>query len=157
MSMFDHARAEKLIQLARERFDPELTDTELRVLRAATSSLDPDLPEDGAPLLPIRPEFVRWLTTDSDVAPNIDPSGLRIYGVTLPGDLNLKECCFAFPLRFYKCAFGAIDLRSAEVAEIILGCCSGRELCRPAGSMFMAQSISTTVNLLAKLPCSLRG
>jgi hypothetical protein len=134
MPTLNHTRAKKLIRLARDRFDPELMDTELQVLRGATSSLDPDLPEVLAPLPSIRPEFLRWLTTDSEVTPNIDPSGLRIYGATSPGGLNLKECCFAFPLNFYRCTFeGGIDLTSAEVREIKLWRCTVEGIVQASG------------------------
>jgi hypothetical protein len=61
----------------------------LRVLRDSASSLDQYLPQPDAPRPTIRSEFVRWLATDPEAATYIDPKGLRAYGITLPGRLDL--------------------------------------------------------------------
>jgi hypothetical protein len=121
MPLLDQTRAEKLIQLARDRFDPDLSEAELKVLRDSASSADPDLPEADAPRPEIRPDFVRWLATDPEAALHIDPKGLRVVGVTLLGDLNLMQCCIAVPLFFYRCVLkGDINFLSSESRGIYI-------------------------------------
>ncbi|MGP8174462.1 MAG: hypothetical protein ACLP7O_07930 [Terracidiphilus sp.] len=121
MPLLDQIRAEKLIQLARDRFNPKLRRAELKVLRDSASSVDPDLPTADAPRPPIRPEFVRWLATEPKTAPFIDPKGLRVFGITLPGVLDLKNCRILVTLHFQQCTMdGEFDLLSAETRGIFL-------------------------------------
>jgi hypothetical protein len=121
MSLLDQQRAEALIQLACQRFDPEITDAELQVLRDSASSVDLEIPEEDAPRSTIRPEFLRWLVTEKDAAPQIDPKGLRVYGYTIPGNLDLEECKIPVTLDFRHCTIeGRIILLSAETLGIYL-------------------------------------
>jgi hypothetical protein len=121
MSLLDQHRAEALIKLACQRFDPEITDAEMQVLRDSASSVDLKVPEEGAPPPTIRPEFLRWLATDKDAAPLIDPKGLRVYGYTIPGNLDLEECKIPVTLDFRHCTIeGRTILLSAETRGIYL-------------------------------------
>ncbi len=124
MPLIDQIREQKLIELAKTRFAADLTEAELNVLRESASSLDSDLPKKDAPRPEIRPELVRWLASDPEAAPFLDPKGIRVYGVTLPRYLNLAECRIAVPLIFYRCTIKrGINLRSAETRGIyLLGC-----------------------------------
>ena len=115
MPLPDQIREEKLIGLAKPCFDPPPTGAEEKVLRDSASSLDQDLPEADAPRPPIRPEFVRWLATDSEVATYIDPKGLRVYAATIPGKLDLRECHVNPALTLFRCDFQSeINLEFAE-------------------------------------------
>ena len=121
MPPLDKIREEKLIDLAKACFDPPPTGAEEKVLRDSASSLDQDLPEADAPRPPIRPEFVRWLATDSEAATHIDPKGLRAYGITLPDKLELRNCRILVTLDFRHCTMKSeIDLLSAETRGVCL-------------------------------------
>ncbi len=127
MSLLDQTRREALIQLACKRFDPEITDAELQVLRDSASSVDPDIPDKDASRPTIRPDFLRWLATDKDAAQQIDPKGLRVYGFTIPGSLELQQCHIAAALDFCFCTFeGEINLMSAETQGICLFNCDSK-------------------------------
>jgi hypothetical protein len=115
MPLLDHIRARKLIELARVRFHPKLWDAETKVLRDSASSEDLPDPDEKAPRPEIRPEFLRWLATDPEAAPHIDPKGLRVYAATILGKLDLEECHLNPTLTFRRCEFqGEINLLSAE-------------------------------------------
>lgn len=121
MPLLEKIREEKLIQLAHERFDTDLSEAELKVLRDSASPLSPRLAGKDAPRPKIRSGFVRWLATDPEAASHIDPQGLRVFGVTLPGDLNLLQCRIAVPLVLYRCVLkGEMILHSAETKGIYL-------------------------------------
>ncbi|MGA3373678.1 MAG: hypothetical protein ABSC48_18170 [Terracidiphilus sp.] len=125
MPKLDQIRAEKLIQLARERFDPKLKRSELKVLRDSASSEDLPDPGEKVPRPEVRADFLRWLATDPEAAPYIDPKGLRVYGVTLPGNANLRGCCIGVLLYFRSCTLeGDLILNSAETKGIYLWDCS---------------------------------
>jgi hypothetical protein len=121
MPLLDETRAAKLIELARASFDPELSEAEEQVLRQSASSAKPPRPEAQGPRPPIRPEFVRWLATAPDAAALVDPKGIRLYSVTISGDLDLKECRVLARLDVKCCTFeGGIVLRSAETRGIFI-------------------------------------
>lgn len=125
MPLLDKIREEKLINLAKACFDPPPTGAEEKVLRDSASSVAPDVPVANAPRPAIRPELVRWLASDPEAVSFIDPKGLRVFGVTLPGDLDLENCCIAVPLYFCGCDLKCgINLRSAETKGIVLLECS---------------------------------
>jgi hypothetical protein len=125
MIKLDEIRATKLIELAQERFATEISDAERKVLRDSAGSDGPSLPEADAERPEVRPEFVRWLATDREAAIQIDPKGLRVYGVTLPGNLDLQECLIGIPLDIRGSVIkGKIDLRWAETRDIYLLDCS---------------------------------
>lgn len=146
MPLLYQIRSEKLIQLARERFDPELSEAELKALNDSATSIDPKLPEDDAPRPAIRPEFVRWLATEREAAAYIDPKGLRVYGVTLAGYLDLQGSCIAVTLDFRKCVLnGEMNLQFAESRSIYLMGCTVEGIVRADGMemhghLFLRQS-----------------
>lgn len=49
MILLDNVRANALIEVARRRFDTDLTEAELRILRESASSDDPPEFEEGEP------------------------------------------------------------------------------------------------------------
>jgi hypothetical protein len=134
MPMLDHIRARKLIQLAYKRFNPRLSDAELQVLRDSASSADPVVSKSDEERPTIRPEFVRWLATDPEAIPFIDPKGLRIYGFTVSGPLDLRECRIHLPLHFIGCIFEkvgsedlfSINLQFTETQTVFLRSCKIR-------------------------------
>jgi hypothetical protein len=121
MILLDQIRETKLIELARTRFDPNLSEAELKVLHDSASSEDMPEPDEKAPRPSIRPEFVRWLATDPEAAAHIDPKGIRTLDVAIPGELDLRECCIRVPLIFFRCTMESeIFLQSAETRGIFL-------------------------------------
>jgi hypothetical protein len=119
MIKLDKIREDKLIELAKTRFDPDLKLAELKVLRDSTSSEDLPLPDEKAPRPEVRADFLRWLATDPEAAPYIDPKGLRVYAATIPGKLDLRNCRIPVTLDFQRCSMkGEINLLSAETRGI---------------------------------------
>ena len=115
MLLIDKIREEKLIELARARFDPDLKPAELKVLHDSASSEDLAEPDEKDPRPVLRADFLRWLAIDTDAASHIDPKGLRIYAATINGQLDLEECHVHPTLTFSRCDFeGEINLESAE-------------------------------------------
>jgi hypothetical protein len=115
MPLIDQIREDKLIELAQKRFNPELWDAEKKVLHDSASSEDVPEPDEKAPRPEVRADFLRWLATDPEVAPHIDPKGLRVYAATIPGKLDLEECHVNPTLDFRCCNFqGEIYLQSSE-------------------------------------------
>src|SRR5580658_1660073 len=105
MTLLDQIRIEKLIQLASERFGTDIDEAEIKILRDSAKSLDAEASESDSPRPVIRPEFLRWFVTDPEASLLIDPRGFRVFAVTIPGDLELQQCCIGFPLMFYFCTF----------------------------------------------------
>jgi hypothetical protein len=121
MPLLDKIREEKLIDLAKACFDPPPTGAEKKVLHDSASSKDLPEPDEKAPRPEIRPEFLRWLATDPDAAPHIDPKGLRVNAATIPGKLDLRECHVNPALMFFRCDFQSeINLESAETRGIYI-------------------------------------
>lgn len=119
MPLIDQIRENKLIELAKARFDPDLKPAELKVLHDSASPSYPRLAAKGAPRPEIRPDFVRWLATDEQAASSIDPRGLRIWGMTLPGKLDLAECRVFPTLSLRRCTFeDEIDMKAAEARAV---------------------------------------
>jgi hypothetical protein len=127
--LLDEKRANKLIELARERFALHLSEAELNLLRDSASSGVPirglmGLRSNRIPPK-IRPELVRWLASDRKAARFLDPNGIRVYGVTLPRDLDLEGCHISVPLVFYRSTInGGINLQLAETKGIYIVYCS---------------------------------
>jgi hypothetical protein len=123
--LLDRIHAENLTELARKRFAYHLSDAELRVLRDSAISRDPYQPQTNAPRPEIRPELVRWLASDPEAVPFIDPKGIRVLGITLPRVLNLAHCHITVPLDFRVSTIkGGINLQSAVTRDIYLWDCS---------------------------------
>jgi hypothetical protein len=147
MILLDDARAAQLLQLAHDRFDPDLSNAERKVLRESASSLDPEKPDPGALRPTIRPEFVRWLATDRDAAIHIDPKGVRVYGVTLLDRLELGNCHAGLAFHFFRCSMGdGVNLQFAEIRGLsIVDCTVGGSILADGidirGALFLRNSI----------------
>jgi hypothetical protein len=121
MPLLDHIRARNLRQLARQHYNTRLTESEIKILNDSASSVDPEAPKADAQRLSIRSDFVRWLATDPEAVPFIDPKGLRVYGITLEEALDLKKCRIDCSLDFSRCTFEKdMDLRQMKVRGISL-------------------------------------
>jgi hypothetical protein len=100
----DQERADHLIALAGQRFDPNLLPTELKVIHTSVSD-DPQIQEVQQSQQPVRPEFLRWLATDKDAADLIDAKGIRVFSATIQGQLDLSFCRISPMLVFSFCTF----------------------------------------------------
>ena len=121
MPLIDEIRAQELERLARARFDAELTEPELKILRDSASSVDPPEPDEKTPKPEVRAEFLRWLATDAEAATHIDPRGIRVWGATVPRTLDLDECRVSARLYFRRCEFKSeISLESARTRGIFV-------------------------------------
>ena len=119
MTLYDQIRAEKLIKLARERFDPNLLYAEVKVLRDSSSSAPLAIPPEIGPRPQVRPSLVRWLVTDPEARSCIDAQGLRVMGCTITGHLNLTECRNLPSLWLLRCEIkGMVSLQAAETSGI---------------------------------------
>jgi hypothetical protein len=133
MPLIDQIREEKLIELAKTRFSPDLLDAELKVLHDSARSEDLPDPGEKAPRPVVRPDFLRWLATDPEAAQYIDSTGLRVYDVIIPGKLDLYRCHVNSILNFRRCDFqGEINLQYAEIrgffsvdSSLAEGICAG--------------------------------
>ena len=88
---FEQERFDRLGELARNRFDAALTQPEARVLMHSAAAYNLPEPSGTEPRPAVRPEFLRWLMTDSDAAKFIDPKGIRIWSVSIPTPLDLHN------------------------------------------------------------------
>ncbi len=125
MIKLDQIREHKLIELAKTHFasdstEDKLTEAELKVLHDSATSEDLPEPDDKAPRPVVRAAFLRWLATDPEAAPHIDPKGLRVYAATIPGQLDLEGSHISVRLDFRCCtAKDEINLEQAETQEIL--------------------------------------
>lgn len=100
---FEQERFSRLVELARNRFDAELTQPEARILVHSAAAYPLGIPSAVEPRPPVRAEFLRWLMTDLDAAKFIDPIGIRISSVSIPTPLDLQSCTIPHPLHFLWC------------------------------------------------------
>ena len=115
MPLIDQIRETKLIELAKSRFNPDLSEAELKVMHDSASSEVLPEPDEKAPRPEVRADFLRWLAIDTEAAQHIDPKGLRVYTATIQGKLDLRECHVHPTLDFHRCDFQEeINLLSAE-------------------------------------------
>jgi len=115
----DQIRVQNLIKLATAHFDRLPSWAEEKVLRDSASSASRGMLTADASRPDIEPEFVRWLATDPEAAPNIDPKGLLALNITMQDKLDLQNCRVLVPLHFQHCTIKSeIDLRSAETRSI---------------------------------------
>jgi hypothetical protein len=127
---------EKLLKLARTRFDGTVTSAELQVLKNTVSPLDLPSPDDNAPrpegpydVNTPRPEvraaFLSWLATEPEARPYIHAKGLRVYSSTITGDLDLGKHLQLPTLDFRRCTvMGRMTLEASETKGIqIIDCC----------------------------------
>ncbi len=116
--LLDKTRCEKLIHLARERFDSDLSDAEQRILTQSAGSADADLPSEVDPQPAVRPELIRWLATNSEASNFIDQMVIRVWSATISGNLNFNCCRLLTRLEFRHCLFeGEVNLVSARAVD----------------------------------------
>jgi hypothetical protein len=101
----EKTRFDRLVQLALDRFDRNLYQVEARVIEHSVRSADFEPLDDSVRKPAIRPEFLRWLATDSEATALIDPKGIRVLSATIPGRLDLHACLISHPLKFLECSF----------------------------------------------------
>jgi len=108
---FEKERFDRLVELAGNRFDAALNRAEASVLMHSAAAYNLPEPSGTEPRPAVRPEFLRWLMTDSEAAKFIDPKGVRIWSVTIPGPLDLQSCTVPHTVHF---------LWSHVAAELVL-------------------------------------
>jgi hypothetical protein len=135
MSPMEEKRADQLVAMARERFDPELREIEVRVLRHSCGYDDPPdwtkpevaeagVGKNGRPLEEwegpeIRPELLRWVLMDADADRMLDPQGLRVWGAQIIDPLVLNGCRRAVRLEFRYCLFlNALALYETQLLSL---------------------------------------
>jgi hypothetical protein len=120
----DAIRAQKLIELAHQRFSDHLNEAEERVLKDSASSAFPAIADDNCSLPLVRAKFIRWMIGDEEARKFIDPRGVRIWCATIAEEVSLSNCLIPFPLDFRNCEFAEpLSLVAAETRQIILvGC-----------------------------------
>jgi hypothetical protein len=123
----DAIRAQKLIELAHQRFSDHLHEAEERVLKDSASSTFPAIADNcGLPL--VRAKFIRWMIGDEEAHKFIDPRGIRIWCATIAGEVSLSDCRIPFPLDFRGCDFAEpLSLVAAETRQITLMGCTIRK------------------------------
>lgn len=134
MPLLDEIRAKELQRLANERFDPNLNEAEIFVLKNAVRG-ETDLKPTSENPNEIRGAFVRWLATDPTTAPHIDAHGIRAEGITVKGALDLKCCHVHSVLYFNACKFEEeIKLERAQTKDILLLNCAVSKVLDGAGA-----------------------
>jgi hypothetical protein len=105
MPLLDQERTDSLIALAKGRFDSSLLPAEVQVIRRSASSEDSDIVDSPQSRPQVRPDFLRWLSTDREAADAIDAKGIRIVSATISGQLDLSFCRISPVLVFHFCTF----------------------------------------------------
>jgi sRNA-binding regulator protein Hfq len=95
---FEQERFRRLVELARDRFDTNLTQAEASVMMYSAAAYPLPEPPTTEPRPPIRPDFLRWFMTDGEAAKSIDPKGIRLWSITIPAPLDLQGCTVPHPL-----------------------------------------------------------
>lgn len=103
VDFYEKQRLESLNSLAHKRFDGQLSEKEENTLFLSVTGDTNSLADEKRSS--IRPEFVRWLVEDRDVAPLIGPKGLWVHAARFEGILALSNCSPGFPIRFLNCEF----------------------------------------------------
>jgi hypothetical protein len=118
---FEEERFNRLVELARNRFDSELNQAESRVLLHSAAAYPLPIPSVAEPRPPVRPELLRWLMTDLDAARFIDPKGVRVWSVSIPAPLDLQGCNIPHPLHCLSVTVEAeLTLITAEVKGLFI-------------------------------------
>ncbi len=118
---FEQERFNRLVELARSRFDVTLTQSEARVLIHSATAYHRPGPSETEPRPPVRSEFLRWLITDPDAAKFIDPKGIHIWSVSIPAPLDLQGCSIPHQLHFLSTTVEAeLALFTAEVKGLFV-------------------------------------
>ncbi len=118
---FERDRFNRLVELARNRFDDALTQPEAHILMhsAAAYALPQPLPAEPRP--PVRPELLRWLMTDPDAAKFIDPKGIRIWSISIQAPLDLQGCTIPHAIHLlWSTVEAELVLLTAEVKGLFV-------------------------------------
>ncbi len=129
------AGAAQLLELARARFG-DLTAAEVTLARDASSralawvgpNANPDDPANDAahgadwgPERTIRPELLRWITSDPEAGRLVDPSGIGVAGARIDGPLDLSYGRVDKPITIVRSYVpDGVDLRSAHVQDFVI-------------------------------------
>ena len=122
--LIEETRFRSIVGLARANFDPKLFEAEARIIEHSVSSVYREPLDDSHTKPNVRPSFLRWLATDPEAARFIDPKGIRVLSVTIPGQLDLNACNVPHQLIFHKCVFME-DLCLARAEVRMLGIADG--------------------------------
>ncbi len=110
-------RSGDLEQLAQARFE-SLSESEIKMLHAAVtgttafcgpSQQDDDLGNDPADSdtwsadRQVRSDLIRWLCIDQAARHCVDPRGIKLFGASIKGALDLSFATVHFPLRLSRC------------------------------------------------------
>ena len=118
---FEQDRLNRLVELARNRFDAALTQVEAHVLMHSAAAYALPEPLAAEPRPPVRPEFLRWLMTDPDAAKFIDPKGIRIWSMSIPATLDLQSCTIPHAIHFlWSTVEAELVLFAAEVKGLFI-------------------------------------
>jgi len=118
---FEQERFDRLVELARNRFDTALTQPEAQVLMHSAAGYELPKPSEEEPRPPVRSAFLRWLMTDPDATQFIDPKGIRVWSVSIPDRLDLQGCSIPHPLHFlFATVEGELVLFTAEVKGLFV-------------------------------------
>ncbi|MGA7220204.1 MAG: hypothetical protein WBX38_17945 [Candidatus Sulfotelmatobacter sp.] len=101
----DAIRAQKLIELAHQRFSDHLQEAEERVLKDSASSKFPVIADANSAHPPVRAQFIRWVISDEEARKYIDPRGIRMWCAAIAEEVSLSDCRIPFPLDFRGCDF----------------------------------------------------
>ncbi len=129
-----------LEELARNKF-PDLSEAEIRVLRAASDGIvadclrdlgggDDPAKADGTPETPdekwrdtrnVRAALIRWLLVNREAREQVDPKGVQIRGARITGHLDLSFANVLFPLILFRCRLEQdLDLKYAKMPLLSL-------------------------------------
>jgi len=129
-------KKERLLELAKAAF-PDLSEAEEKMLRAAAKGEDAlyaDLAEIKENKLPdpqswgkdrtLRAAILRWLCTEGEARHLVDPTGLRVVGAKVDGQLDLGDVKVPFGLAFLFCALDSgLELSDARAPSLWLERC----------------------------------
>jgi len=131
-------KSDALLKLARAAF-ADLSEAEKKVVAAAADGQMADLSSsDAAKNDPekadawgnertVRAAVIRWLCTDGQARPLIDPQGVQAQGIKVTDELDLSFTSVPFPLVLFRSAMPEdINFRGAEIRAVYLnGSASG--------------------------------
>src|SRR5450631_2361616 len=135
MADYSSHQIEKLTALARQEFG-ELSDAEMRVLRAAGSGIcttcqtaegeladKPEHADTWGKDREVRAALVRWLCVFPEASKDVAPRGIQVRGANIQGLLDLSAVTVSFPIVFIQCHLDQIDLRYSTISQLNMGGC----------------------------------
>ena len=104
---------------------PDLTEAERKLIDACRTgkpcNFDEEAPEIGTEANTIRPELIRFLLLGGDEKTPVHPTGVRLRGAWIGGDLDLVSCHCSRPLLLPICKIGGeLILYGAELPLLSL-------------------------------------